>query len=148
MREKNTFKRYLAELERENEVEVIFTEKEYSLLSELTPVLEHLQYKNIPGTTNSYRIDAANTNTVTQRHAHVYAKANGGGKQLYSVNVDGTGHDGSSGITIPKEHGHYFKKSGFDIPSSLVLESLDVGDVFEISGKYIVFTLVDSGKIQ
>lgn len=104
-------------------------------------VLEHLTYKNIPGTKNSYRLDAGNTNTLTKKHAHVYAKQKGGGSELYSVNIDGSGHDGYSGTQIPKRHADYLTTIGFQIPGNLTLESLSVDrlttDLFEI------FTLKD-----
>ena len=98
---------------------------EFSELSELSLTLEHLTYKDIPGTRNSLRIDPQNTNTLTQRHAHVYAKPKGSGKQLYSVNMDGSGHDGSSGVVIPASHADYLRSLGFTIPDNLSLESLD-----------------------
>ncbi|MDV6344064.1 hypothetical protein [Nitrosomonas sp. Is37] len=95
-------------------------------LCELFLALEHHTYKNIPNTRNSLRVDSQNTNTLTQRHAHVYAKPNGGGKQLYSVNLDGSGHDGSSGAVIPANHAEYLRGLGFTIPDNLTLESLDI----------------------
>lgn len=112
------FKAYLAETERQERL----TEK----VAGLTLALEHQTYKRIPGTQNSFRVDPADTNTKTQRHAHVYAKPNGGGKQLYSVNVDGSGHDGSSGRPIPAKHADYFRSLDFAIPATLVLESIDL----------------------
>ena len=96
-----------------------------SKISELSLALEHLTYKNIPGTRNSYRQDSENTNTRAQRHAHVYAKQNGNGKQLYSVNLDGSGHDGSSGVVISSNHAVYLRSLGYQIPQNLTLESLD-----------------------
>ena len=95
-------------------------------LTELSLALEHQTYKKIPGTRNSLRIDPQNTSTLTQRHAHVYAKPNGGGKQLYSVNLDGSGHDGSSGTVIPASHAEHLRGLGFVIPDNLTLESLDI----------------------
>lgn len=95
-------------------------------LTELSLALEHQTYKSIPGTRNSLRIDPQNTSTLTQRHAHVYAKPNGGGKQLYSVNLDGSGHDGSSGTVISASHAEHLRGLGFVIPDNLILESLDV----------------------
>ncbi len=62
---------------------------------------------------------------MTQRHAHVYARPNGGGEQIYSVNLDGSGHDGSSGTVIPKNHADHLRGLGFTIPGNLTLESLD-----------------------
>ena len=97
-------------------------------LNELNLALEHTTYKRIPGTKNSFRVDPQNKNTLTQRHAHVYAKPNGGGKQLYSVNLDGSGHDGSSGKIIPQHHADHFRSLGFEIPASLALESIDIAD--------------------
>jgi len=91
--------------------------------------LEHNTYKTIPKTRNSYRQDVQNTNTNTQKHAHVYAKLNGKGKQLYSVNIDGSGHDGSSGVVVPSNHAKYFNDLGYEIPSNLTLESMDLPDL-------------------
>ena len=71
------------------------------------------------------RLDPENTNTLTQRHAHVYAKPNGEGKQIYSVNFNGSGHDGSSGTAIPAKHAEHLRGLGFDIPANLTLESLE-----------------------
>ncbi|MDG6777947.1 hypothetical protein QCB44_04415 [Thiomicrorhabdus sp. zzn3] len=94
-------------------------------LETLSLALEHQTYKQIPGTRNSYRLDSQNTNSQTQKHAHVYAKPHGKGKELYSVNIDGSGHDGFSGFEIPKRHADYFQELGFEIPSNLTLESID-----------------------
>jgi len=105
--------------------EIEAEEQRKSRLQGLTVALEHFTYKSIPGTQNSFRIDAQNTTTKTLKHAHVYAKPNGGGKQLYSVNIDGTGHDGSSGVVIPVKHADHLRGLGFVIPSNLTLESLD-----------------------
>ena len=100
-----------------------------SRVQELTLALEHHIYKNIPGTKNSCRQDSPNTNTKTQKHAHVYAKSNGGGKELYSVNIDGSGHDGYSGTKIPSSHADFFRGIGYKIPLNLVLESLDFSEI-------------------
>ncbi|MBC3809652.1 hypothetical protein H8K52_20140 [Undibacterium seohonense] len=105
--------------------EVKLNESKEKKLTELSLALEHQTYKNISGTQNSLRIDPQNTSTLTQRHAHVYAKPNGGGKQLYSVNLDGSGHDGSSGTVIPASHADHLRRLGFEIPVNLALESLD-----------------------
>lgn len=99
-------------------------------------LFEHETYKNIPGIKNSYREDPANTNTMTQKHAHVYAKPKGKGGQLYSVNIDGSGHDGSSGIEIPKTHATFFRDKGYDIDVNNILESTELSildpNVFEL----------------
>jgi len=105
-------------------------------LKSLSLALEHETYKNKPKTKNSYRQDAQNRNTSTQKHAHVYAKPKGKGQQLYAVNIDGSGHDGSSGMVIPFAHAKYFNNLGYEIPSNLTLESMDFNqlnsDEFEI----------------
>lgn len=107
-------------------------------LAELSLGLERHTYQNIPGTCNSFRIDSANTNTITERHAHVYAKPNGNGKELYSVNMSGKGHDGSKGTRIPKKHAEFFNEIGFVIVN-LTLESLDYSKMNLSDYKFCVF---------
>ena len=87
-------------------------------------LFEHTIYKQIDGTRNSYRQDTGNTNNMTLTHSHVYAKPNGNGKELYSVNIDGTGHDGNRGKEIPKNHADFFRTKGYSINSDNILESL------------------------
>lgn len=89
-------------------------------------LFEHETYKLIPGSRNSYRTDAGNTNTMTLRHSHVYAKPKGRGKELYSVNIDGSGHDGSSGIQIPASHADYFRSLGYAIGEDNILENIEL----------------------
>ena len=107
---------------------------------ELVLTLEHKVYKNIPGTNNSVRHDKGNTNTKTQAHAHVFAKRNGQGKELYSVNMDGTGHDGSSGKTISSKQAEYFCGLGFSIPDNLTLESLSYTEILKEEFEFYVLT--------
>lgn len=109
-----TFKQFLAE------------NNKAAAVPKLVELFEHETYKRIPSTTNSYRQDAANTNTKTQQHAHVYARPNGGGKELYSVNFSGSGHDGSSGVQIPAPHADFFRLKGYDIKPDNILESLQL----------------------
>ncbi len=107
-------------------------------LARLSLALEHLTYKTIPGTKCSYRVDPHNTSTMTQKHAHVYAKPSGSGKELYSVNLDGSGHDGSSGKNIPLSHAEYFQSLGFSIPPSLTLESLDYSSLLPNDYEFVI----------
>src|SRR6266480_5519887 len=72
-------------------------------------LFEHEVYKRIPGSRNSFRTDPSNTNTMTMRHSHVYAKPKGRGKEVYAVNIDGSGHDGFSGTAIPALHADHFR---------------------------------------
>ena len=92
-------------------------------------LLEFKVYRLIPGTKNSYRQDSANTNTLTQQHSHVFARPRGSGKQLYAVNFDGSGHDGSSGTCISDVHADYFRGQGYSIRHDNILESLSSTDM-------------------
>ena len=94
-------------------------------------LLEHESYELIPGTKNSRREDSGNTNTKTQVHSHVFAKPKGKGKQLYAVNVDGSGHDGSSGIEISKKHADFFRDEGYEVPDTNILESIESDSISE-----------------
>lgn len=109
------------------------------LLEELSLALEHQTYKSIPGTTSSFRQDSANTCSNTQKHAHVYAKRNGGGKELYSVNMDGSGHDGYSGTAIPSSHAKYFKGLGYKIADTFILESLNYSSIILDDFAFCIF---------
>lgn len=84
--------------------------------------LEYKHYKPIPKTNASYRKDSGNNNTCTQNHLHVFAKPEGAGNQLYAVNQDGSGHDGSSGYLVPDVHAQYLRSIGYNIPSNNILE--------------------------
>ena len=109
-------------------------------IGELILALEHQTYKNIPGTVNSYRYDSANTTTGTQGHFHVFAKRNGKGEQLYAVNMDGSGHDGSSGTTISRKQADYLRSKGVQVPLNLTLESIDYDD---LNGEEYTFVILE-----
>jgi len=102
-------------------------------------VTEGHRYQNIPKTQMSARFDSGNTNTLTQDHAHIFARPNGQGKELYSVNKSGTGHDGSSGQAISPKVASFLKSQGYRIPDNLVLESLDLSAVLE--DRYVLIVL-------
>lgn len=121
-----TFKQLMVEIKKIAAESEIKREKSISKLVEL---FEHEIYKRIPGTSNSYRQDSTNINTLTQRHSHTYAKLNGRGNELYSVNFDGSGHDGSSGIQIPSAHADFFRSNGYKIKADNILESLDIDNL-------------------
>ena len=61
---------------------------------------------------------------MTIKHSHVYAKLKGSGKEIYSVNIDGSGHDGSRGIKIPDSHAEFFRRKGYRIPNDNILEGI------------------------
>jgi hypothetical protein len=107
--------------------------------SNLIPALEHERYPKIPGTSSSGRFDQGNTNSLTDLHCHVFAKPNGRGKQLYAVNMDGTGHDGSSGTRISRKHAKWLRAQGFLIPVSLVLESFDYEAIDKPAFEFLLF---------
>lgn len=108
------------------------------ILLEKTLLFEYEVYKKIPGTKNSYRQDPSKTTTQTLKHSHIYAKQKGRGKQLYSINIDGTGHDGSSGIEIPTSHAEYFRSVGYKISKDNIIESIDLGIISNSSFNLIL----------
>lgn len=79
-------------------------------------------FQMIPGTNQSYVIHKMDTLSNTIKYAHVYAKPKGKGGQLYSIRVDGKGHDGSSGYKMPRKHQEHFRKLGFTVPEKGILE--------------------------
>lgn len=109
------------------------------LLLGLEYVAESADYQRVPRTQMSVRFDSGNTNTKTQDHAHVFARLNGQGKQLFAVNVDGSGHDGSSGAPIPKKVGEFLKTKGYVIPVNFVVESMSLADALD--DRFIIFIL-------
>lgn len=115
-----SFKQFLAE-----------SEKMYEAISKRIQLFEHETYKLVPGTKNSYRTDSGNTNKKTIKHSHVYAKPKGGGSELYSVNIDGSGHDGSSGKAMSSLHADYFRSLGYEIKPNNILECLELGEIDE-----------------
>ncbi len=98
-------------------------------IKKLEALFEHETYKRITGTNNSYRQDSANTSSMTDKHSHVYAKLKGGGKELYSVNQDGSGHDGYSGTKIPQTHADFFRSISYKIREDNILENLSIDNL-------------------
>lgn len=116
-----TFKQFLAE------TKLVELRRKRRVPQRLTELFEHHVYKTIPGTRDRYREDPENTNTLTMRHAHTYARNSK--NQLYAVNVDGTGHDGSSGKQIPEKHADFFRGKGYKVGPDNILEELNVDDL-------------------
>jgi len=94
-------------------------------------IAESNDYQRIPKTQMSARFDKGDTNKSTKDHAHIFAKQNGQGKQLLAINIDGTGHDGSSGKTIPKKVGDFLKTNGYIVPLNYVVESISISEALE-----------------
>jgi len=103
-------------------------------------LLEYQVYKRIPKTSNYYRLDNGKINKSTLKHAAVYANSEGKGKELYAVNIDGSGHDGSSGKEIPKRHADHFRNIGFTIADNNILENLYLNsdELFEYEIKILL----------
>lgn len=114
--------------------------KKMSLLG-LEYISESNDYQRIPKTQMSARFDKGNTNTLTKDHAHVFAKPNGLGKQLFAINVDGTGHDGSSGTAIPKKVGEFLITNGYAIPLNYVVESMSLSAA--LKDTFIIFIVFE-----
>lgn len=120
--------------------EAINLEQKISLL-DLKYISESVGYDKVPKSQMSVRFDKGNTNKKTQDHAHVFARPNGQGKHLFAVNVDGTGHDGSSGKAIPKKVGNYLNNKGYAIPPNFVIESMSLSSALE--DRFIVFIVYE-----
>jgi hypothetical protein len=71
------------------------------------------------------------------RHSHTYA---GNSKnQLYAVNIDGSGHDGSSGQQIPDKHADFYRGKGYQIRPDNILEELDLEDL--VIGEHVIYIM-------
>ncbi|WP_186031417.1 hypothetical protein [Burkholderia gladioli] len=104
--------------------------------------LEHFTYERIPGTNRSVRFDRGDPDKRTKDHAHIFAKQGGQGAELFSVNYDGTGHDGSRGTVVPKKIADFLLQRNYRIPDNLTLESIDL-DAVEL-GDWEIFVVLDS----
>ena len=87
-------------------------------------LLEYQKYKNIPKTNFKYRFDAGNTNTKTKDHIVIFANKN---QELYAINRDGTGHDGSKGIKVPNKILKFLPTIGFKPPKDGIIEWKTIG---------------------
>lgn len=88
---------------------------------ENTP-LQEAKYISVPKTTKYARYDSGNSNTSTQDHLHLFSK---NGKELYSINRNGTKHDGSKAKLSSKEI-DFLTKQGFNVPDDGLLESISI----------------------
>jgi hypothetical protein len=77
------------------------------ILSNKSILREHELYKSIPKSTFNFRIDKAYPQFNIQRHIHIYDKK---GNEIYSVNFDGTGHDGYHNELLSNTIADFFKK--------------------------------------
>ena len=122
-------------------------------------VFELETYKGIQGTPRSYRKGPGKPTVLAQQHVHVYAKRKGGGKQLFSVTIDGSGHSGPGGYAVPTQHAGHLRGLGYSIPNDNILECILLDpkdkDVYALilmddrnfrSAKCIESVAVDAGR--
>jgi len=83
-------------------------------------LLEHNIYQRFGDTKLYYRLDKANNAPGQQRHIHVF-KDGKGRIQLFSINFDGTKHDGSRYQLTSKEQST-LKSLGIPVPPDGLLE--------------------------
>lgn len=73
----------------------------------------------------SYRLDRCNYTQYNPNkdHLHFYKK----GSELFALNRDGTGHDGSHGVRIPNVVVDYISTEfpDFTLPKGNIIESID-----------------------
>lgn len=94
-------------------------------------LLEHTIYQRFGDTKLYYRLDKANNAPGQQRHIHVF-KDDKGRIQLFSINFDGTKHDGSRHQLTSKEQSA-LTALGIPVPLNGLLECEDIG-----SGKMLL----------
>ena len=83
-------------------------------------LLEHNIYQRFGNTKSYYRLDKANNAPGQQRHIHVF-KDDKGRIQLFSINFDGTKHDGTQRQLTTKEQ-EALTALGIPVPSNGLLE--------------------------
>lgn len=86
-------------------------------------LLEHNIYQKFGDTKLYYRLDKANNAPGQQRHIHVF-NDDKGRTQLFSINYDGTKHDGSKHQLNTKEQ-MALRSLGIPVPSNGLLECED-----------------------
>lgn len=94
-------------------------------------LLEHNIYQKLGDTKLYYRLDKANNAPGQQRHIHVF-KDDKGRIQLFSINFDGTKHDGSKRQLNSKEQSA-LTALGIPVPPNGLLECEDMS-----SGKILL----------
>lgn len=87
-------------------------------------LLEHNIYQKFGDTKLYYRLDKANNAPGQQRHIHVF-KDDKGRIQLFSINFDGTKHDGSKRQLNSKEQSA-LTALGIPVPPNGLLECEDM----------------------
>lgn len=93
-----------------------------------------------------YRIDQAHEPSTGQRHIHVYLKNN----QLFSLNWDGTCHDGFKGTRIPTKVFDQLSQRHPDLklPPSKIIESIDIGGKIIKYSDFVKLRIEDASAMQ
>ena len=96
--------------------EIIFTDKELPELCEAKDC-----YTPIPGL-KGYSIRKDKPSGIpgpgNQYHYHIYLQ----GKEVFAVNIDGTGHDGFHNVRINKIIADYLRQKGAIVPDTNIIE--------------------------
>lgn len=87
-------------------------------------LIEHNIYQRFGDTKLYYRLDKANNAPGQQRHIHVF-KDDKGRIQLFSINFDGTKHDGSKRQLTSREQSA-LTSLGIPVPPNGLLECEDM----------------------
>lgn len=87
-------------------------------------LVEHNIYQRFGDTKSYYRLDKANNAPGQQRHIHVF-KDDKGRIQLFSINFDGTKHDGYQRQLTSKEQSA-LTALGIPVPPNGLLECEDM----------------------
>lgn len=90
-------------------------------------LVEHETYKRIPGTKMYYRKDVRSGRPGDLTHVHVMSK----NKELFAINIDGTGHDRSKGskYQLNNKTIDWLKSMGFNPPANGLIEWRNIGDL-------------------
>lgn len=106
---------------------IIISEDVYNSIDNSGFIVEAKSTSNIiPGSKYSYRIDRpfGEQKPGNMKHIHILVK----GKDMFAMNVDGTAHDGSHNVLIPKDVSDFMKKKGFQVPPSGIIEFYNAGN--------------------
>jgi hypothetical protein len=96
---------------------------EISQQKKIAMIVEGSTYFNDPP--DSYRRDTRHT-PQGMTHMHVFRNKN----QMGVVNLDGSGHDGSSGKILYRRQGDFVRSKGFNLPKNNVIAS-DLNESYE-----------------
>lgn len=78
-------------------------------------------FPQIPGTRYTFRKDnpRGTPGPGNLKHIHIYAPNN---KELFSINIDGSAHDGCHGAKIPEDIVTFLTQLGYQVPANRIIE--------------------------